>query len=92
MQKLITVLDSDSGSVDDLNEYLEKGWEVRNTYSFPKGNHFLIQLKTFHDSNVPIYPGVFYMGAISLDHPQITEGSMVITKDNNAYTIIKDKS
>jgi hypothetical protein len=92
MQKLITVLDSDSIGVDDLNEYLDKGWEVRDTYSFSKGHHFLIQLKTFTNSTVPLYPGVFYKGSIQLDHPNITEGSMVITKENNAYTISKKQS
>jgi hypothetical protein len=82
MQKLIRILDHNPHDADELNEYLSTGWEVVNFITFPHGTHFLIQEKD--DSNVTLKllmgnKGLNYKGNIEVEHPQIPEGSLIIT-------------
>ena len=92
MQQLITVSDNNVTDVDNLNIYLEEGWQIASSFPFQGGTNFLIHKRTFPDSTLTLYPGLFYDGTLDIEHNKIPEGSVIITPDSVAYTVKKQQS
>lgn len=98
MYKLVVVQDNFSKDVDELNEFLDAGWEIESTLPRSFATHFILKndSKPVPSLKFPLCAPMSYRGDIDSNKSDdicvakmVPVGSLIVTPDNRAFSVTK---